>query len=182
MQLQQQLQMMQSGVRPQAPEKKDGLVEFMEDLVQMEIAWGQIQELRAGRGPERPQETKTMRALHDGTPCEMTDKQWVDYQIAFEQWELNKRLEATPPEPESHPETPPVEKEWTDVLGDLLSKHYQGVVDESEQRALVAELREYERESQALQTERKAELEEAKVKLNETKAALDEVRNRPAMD
>ena len=46
----------------------------------------------------------------------------------------------------------------------------------------MAELREYERESQALQTEREAEREEAKVKLNETKAALDEVRNQSAMD
>ena len=68
------------------------------------------------------------------------------------------------------------------MLGDLLSKHYQGVVDESKERAPVAELREYERESQALQTEHEAEREEAKVKLNETKAALDEVRNQSAMD
>ncbi len=94
MQTLQQMEMTQSGVRPPAPEKKDGLVDLMEDQVRIEKARKELQDLRRPyKAPEKPQEPKTIRTLHDGTQATMTDTEWIRYHNMTVRDEKKKRLE-----------------------------------------------------------------------------------------
>ena len=107
--MQQQMKMMQSGMtfgpdgRPtgEMPKPRNQVMEMMANQLEMEIMQSQLGQLRGGArvGPDgKPlgnTEEKKMRALDNGSNVEMTDKQWIDYQIGLEERKTQLLLLAT---------------------------------------------------------------------------------------